>query len=143
MSIESKRIFTAIFPRISMFNHSCKPNIRNRFNKTDLMIYARRTVNVGDEILNCYGPNNKLDPYEERQEMLKQQYHFQCDCSACLRPDDDYVSQFTRFGSKSQRKTVSAHHTHVFVPLWSRYGNFRQRKILVERLYERQSTKGC
>lgn len=92
MAIESQRIFTAIFPRISMFNHSCNPNIRNRFNNKELMVYARRGIEVGDEILNCYGPNNKLNLREERQELLNQQYHFQCDCLSCKGSDEDYVS---------------------------------------------------
>lgn len=94
MSIDSQRIFTAIFPRISMFNHSCEPNIRNRFNSLELMIYARRTINDGDEIFNCYGPNNKLNLRQERQELLKMQYHFDCDCLSCNGTDEDYVSLF-------------------------------------------------
>ncbi|EAT40978.1 AAEL007348-PA [Aedes aegypti] len=31
---ESTRVFTGIFPQISMFNHSCDPNIRNCFTQT-------------------------------------------------------------------------------------------------------------
>lgn len=92
MAIDSQRIFTAIFPRISMFNHSCNPNIRNRFNNSELMVYARRNIGDGDEIFNCYGPNDKLNPCKERQELLKQQYHFQCDCLSCNKSDKDYVS---------------------------------------------------
>lgn len=94
MSIESQRIFTAIFPRISTFNHSCEPNIRNRFNSRELTVYARRVINEGDEIFNCYGPNNKLNLRQERQELLNQQYHFECDCLSCRGSDEDYVSLF-------------------------------------------------
>lgn len=92
MAIESQRIFTAIFPRISMFNHSCNPNIRNRFNNGELLVYARRSIAEGDEIFNCYGPNDKLNARKERQELLKQQYHFQCNCLSCIDSDKDYVS---------------------------------------------------
>lgn len=93
MSIESLRIFTAIFPRISMFNHSCDPNIRNRFDNTELLIFARRAINEGDEIFNCYGPNSKLNLRQERQELLNQQYEFECDCLSCKGSgDEDYVS---------------------------------------------------
>lgn len=92
MSIDSQRIFTAIFPRISMFNHSCDPNIRNRFNGSELMVYARRAIRDGDEIFNCYGPNNKLNCRQERQELLNQQYHFECNCFSCNGSDEDYVS---------------------------------------------------
>lgn len=75
-----------------MFNHSCDPNIRNRFNKTELAVYARRAIADGDEIFNCYGPNNKLELREERQEMLSEQYHFDCDCVPCHGNDEEYVS---------------------------------------------------
>lgn len=92
MSIESQRIFTAIFPRISMFNHSCDPNIRNKFNNSELRVYARRVINEGDEILNCYGPNNKLNIRQERLHLLKEQYHFECDCLSCTGSDKHYVS---------------------------------------------------
>lgn len=92
MSIESQRIFTAIFPRISLFNHSCDPNIRNRFNDKELVIYSRRAINNGEEVLNCYGPNSKLNLRLERQELLDQQYHFHCDCVSCKGADEDYVS---------------------------------------------------
>ncbi|XP_037046205.1 SET and MYND domain-containing protein 4 [Bradysia coprophila] len=94
-SIESQRIFTAIFPKISILNHSCDPNIRNRFNNTELMIYATRTINDGDEIFNCYGPNNKLNPRQERQNMLSQQYHFVCDCVPCQGTDEEYLNSHT------------------------------------------------
>lgn len=75
-----------------MLNHSCDPNIRNRFNNAELIIYSRRVINIGDEVFNCYGPNNKLNFRQERQELLSQQYHFECDCLSCKGTDEDYVS---------------------------------------------------
>lgn len=58
------------------------------------MVYARRAINDGDEIFNCYGPNNKLNLRQERQELLNLQYHFDCDCLSCNGTDEDYVSWF-------------------------------------------------
>lgn len=96
-AIESQRIFTAIFPRISMFNHSCSPNIRNKFNNNELMVHASRDIADGDEILNCYGPNSKLHERKDRKDVLKQQYHFKCDCLSCSGQDEDYVSSLLRY----------------------------------------------
>lgn len=83
----SSRIFTAIFPKISMLNHSCDPNIRNCFDGPYLRIYATRDIAENEEIYNCYGPNYKLMSKIDRQMALKQQYCFDCKCSRCTSND--------------------------------------------------------
>lgn len=94
---ESTRVFTGIFPQISMFNHSCDPNIRNCFSKTSLTVYATRDVEAGGEIFNCYGPNYKLLSKEDRNSALNQQYCFECRCSRCASGNDEaFVSGFER-----------------------------------------------
>lgn len=80
----SSRIFTAIFPKISMLNHSCDPNIRNTFDGPYLSIYATRDIASNEEIFNCYGPNYKLMSTLDRQSSLKQQYCFDCKCNKCM-----------------------------------------------------------
>lgn len=83
--ITSDRLFTAIFPRISLFNHSCWPNIRNKFECNRLTVYATRSIQTGDEIYNCYGPNYKcMQSRAERQSALRQQYCFDCKCIKCM-----------------------------------------------------------
>ncbi|KAJ6643346.1 hypothetical protein Bhyg_08306, partial [Pseudolycoriella hygida] len=52
----------------------------------------RRAIKEGDEILNCYGPNHKLISRAERQELLNQQYSFQCNCSSCSGTDENYLN---------------------------------------------------
>lgn len=86
----SSRIFTAIFPKISILNHSCDPNIRNSFDGPFLSIYAAREIAKNEEIFNCYGPNYKLMPLSERQAALKQQYCFDCKCEKCSNNDQTY-----------------------------------------------------
>lgn len=81
--ISNERIFTAIFPKISLFNHSCDPNIRNKFNGKTLTVYATRNINRNEEIFNCYGPNYKLMERQDRQMALRQQYCFDCACNKC------------------------------------------------------------
>lgn len=88
--ITSDRLFTAIFPQISLFNHSCWPNIRNKFECNRLTVYATRPIQTGDEIYNCYGPNYKLmQSRDERQSALRQQYCFDCKCIKCMTGDND------------------------------------------------------
>lgn len=91
----SSRIFTAIFPKISMLNHSCDPNIRNCFEGRFLRIHAARDIAENEEISNCYGPNYKLMPTADRKNALKQQYCFDCSCTHCTANDDrDYEKYY-------------------------------------------------
>ncbi|XP_058818584.1 SET and MYND domain-containing protein 4 isoform X2 [Topomyia yanbarensis] len=94
---ESTRVFTGIFPQISMFNHSCEPNIRNSFNKNMLTVYATRDIEPGGEIFNCYGPNCKLMNKEDRNSALKQQYCFECKCVRCVSGKDDEYERYEHF----------------------------------------------
>jgi hypothetical protein len=91
--LKSERIFTGIFPRISMINHSCDPNIRNVFENNQLTIFATRNLKESDQIFNCYGPNYKLMSFKERQDTLKIQYNFECKCEKCLEKNDEHVSK--------------------------------------------------
>lgn len=87
----SSRIFTAIFPKVSMLNHSCDPNICNSFDGPFLTIYASRDIAANEEIFNCYGPNYKLMSKSERQTALKQQYCFECKCEKCSKNDQTFM----------------------------------------------------
>jgi hypothetical protein len=93
--LKSQRVFTGIFPRISMLNHSCEPNIRNVFEGRKLTIYAASDIPENGEIFNCYGPHWKLMSYQERQDTLKMQYNFECKCTKCLQTNDEYVRLFS------------------------------------------------
>ena len=97
-SVESSRSFTAIFPRISMFNHSCEPNIRNSFDKDTLTVYAVKDIEEGGEIFNSYGPNCRLMPKNDRKMALKEQYFFNCNCDKCsLDNNEDFLIYFCFF----------------------------------------------
>lgn len=92
--VSSTRVFTAIFPKISLFNHSCDPNIRNYFDGNTLTVFASRNIPNSDEIFNCYGPNYKLMCQRDRQLALSQQYCFNCQCDRCTSNDNTWV-QYT------------------------------------------------
>ncbi|XP_053695087.1 SET and MYND domain-containing protein 4 [Sabethes cyaneus] len=94
---ESARVFTGIFPQVSMFNHSCEPNIRNTFSKSTLTVYSARDIKTGGEIFNCYGPNCRLMNKAERTSALRQQYCFECRCTRCASGKDDAYEQYEQF----------------------------------------------
>jgi len=81
------RIATAIYPSASMMNHSCDPTVINSFYNQRLIVRAIKPVKAGEEVMNCYGPHFRHHSLVERQEILKAQYHFSCDCISCNRQD--------------------------------------------------------
>lgn len=89
--IRSDETFAGIFPFISLLNHSCKPNISNRFNGARLTITAKGKISLTDEIFNSYGINYLRISKIERQSALRGQYHFDCECDECLKPHDEFL----------------------------------------------------
>eukprot|EP01102_Stenamoeba_stenopodia_P013713 TRINITY_DN4481_c0_g1_i2.p1 TRINITY_DN4481_c0_g1~~TRINITY_DN4481_c0_g1_i2.p1 ORF type:complete len:473 (-),score=60.23 TRINITY_DN4481_c0_g1_i2:128-1546(-) len=86
--VRQERIASAVYPICSLFNHSCDPNTSLFFNGATLTIRASRAIEVGGEVSNCYGPHYSKMNKAERQAILKQQYCFECHCSACSREDN-------------------------------------------------------
>ncbi|XP_055707359.1 SET and MYND domain-containing protein 4-like [Phlebotomus papatasi] len=87
--VRSTRIFTGIFPRISMLNHSCNPNVRNNFDRDQLTLSATRPIAKEAEIFNCYGPSFKLMSTVDRRKGLREQYCFECSCEKCIQEPED------------------------------------------------------
>jgi len=81
------RIATAIYPSASMMNHSCDPTVINSFFNKRLIVRAIKSVKAGGNVFNCYGPHFRRHSLTERQETLKAQYHFVCDCISCKRKE--------------------------------------------------------
>uniref|UniRef100_A0A8C1I4U4 Protein-lysine N-methyltransferase SMYD4 n=1 Tax=Cyprinus carpio carpio TaxID=630221 RepID=A0A8C1I4U4_CYPCA len=105
------RIATAIFPVLSLLNHSCSPNTSISFTtgcQTDALnqfgcseghtdhpktshsgvtvtVRASKDLIPGQEILHCYGPHCSRMEVKERQHLLLEQYYFHCNCQACQR----------------------------------------------------------
>ncbi|KAM4547210.1 SET and MYND domain-containing protein 4 [Fundulus diaphanus] len=110
-STEEIRIATAMFPTLSLLNHSCSPNTSLVFSTgTDadpcvsqesvgfsqrvlgegrqgrgvgVTVRAASAISPGEEILHCYGPHSTRMRTQERQRLLRQQYYFLCECEAC------------------------------------------------------------
>ncbi|XP_037349376.1 SET and MYND domain-containing protein 4 isoform X2 [Talpa occidentalis] len=77
------RLATGIFPVVSLLNHSCNPNTSMSFISTIATLRASKLIGKGEEILHCYGPHKSRMGIAERQQKLKSQYFFDCNCSAC------------------------------------------------------------
>ncbi|KAM9320296.1 SET and MYND domain-containing protein 4 [Gastrophryne carolinensis] len=77
------RLATAIFPILSLMNHSCEPNTSVSFQGRQAMVRACQAIRKGEEVLHCYGPQRIRKSLEERQMLLKDQYFFVCCCKAC------------------------------------------------------------
>ncbi|KAG7484782.1 hypothetical protein MATL_G00054330 [Megalops atlanticus] len=74
-SVREVRVATAIFPTLSLLNHSCSPNT--------ITVRTTQAVGAGQELLHCYGPHRSRMPVSERQRLLQEQYFFHCQCDAC------------------------------------------------------------
>nr|GMD80712.1 histone-lysine N-methyltransferase ASHR2 [Ipomoea batatas] len=79
-----------IYPRASFFNHDCLPNAcrfdyvdadANSRTNTDFIVRLLHDVPEGREICLSYFPVNLK--YSERQQRLKEDYGFACDCDRC------------------------------------------------------------
>lgn len=74
-----------IFANVSRINHSCRPNAKHSWNAIlkKQTVYALRPIPAGEEITLSYLPGGTS---EERQEILKSHFRFDCKCELCSLP---------------------------------------------------------
>ncbi|KAL7847418.1 hypothetical protein AOLI_G00221360 [Acnodon oligacanthus] len=90
------RIATAVFPVLSLLNHSCCPNTSISFrlglgseapvssaSGVAVTIRTCKDVAAGQELLHCYGPHCSRMDVRQRQHLLLEQYFFHCHCEVC------------------------------------------------------------
>ncbi|TWW75008.1 SET and MYND domain-containing protein 4 [Takifugu flavidus] len=106
------RVATAIFPTLSLLNHSCCPNTSLLFSTgtsgaplasepspegvsaerssrgVTVTVRAAKVITAGQEILHCYGPHSRRMSTSDRQRLLQEQYYFLCQCRACSLPTE-------------------------------------------------------
>lgn len=120
---EQVRYATAIYPKVSLLNHSCDSNILSSFKKDTnlIVIKSSRKIGKNEEIYNCYGPHYlKMNLFERRQSLLEQ-YRFECDCNACLTQLNSFNGQqesnigLKCIKCKSERVTFSGQAKNVLV----------------------------
>lgn len=83
---EQTRYATAMYPRVSLLNHSCNSNVLSSFNENSnvIVVKSARDIKQTGEVFNCYGPNYLKMGFIERRQSLEEQYHFECKCDKCL-----------------------------------------------------------
>ena len=80
---EQMNVGVAFYPALSLFNHSCKPNVISLFQGSQVTLSAACRVRAGEELFFCYGPSVQNSSRQDRQQALRQQYFFDCRCTAC------------------------------------------------------------
>ena len=75
----------AVYPTISLSNHSCNPNVVRHSVGRNCVVRAIRNIKNGEEILDNYGAHFLSNSLEERQKLLFSQYFFKCNCEACVK----------------------------------------------------------
>lgn len=89
---KSEEFGTAIYPTISLINHSCSPNVAIRFtDKGSAFLYASQPLHSGSEISLTYHPLFYLMSTRCRREILLSRFHFLCKCEACRNDWNEYV----------------------------------------------------
>lgn len=72
-----------IFPKSSMFNHSCDPNICYGTFFGILVMTTQKNISKGEELNISYIGNSSLCT-AERQKILKRTWDFDCCCTKCV-----------------------------------------------------------
>lgn len=73
----------AVYPTISLTNHSCFPNVTRYNIGARCVLRATRLIPKGTEILDNYGFYFHSMSDMERKEALRVQYKFECTCDPC------------------------------------------------------------
>jgi SET and MYND domain-containing protein len=66
----------------AMMNHSCSPNCWWTNEGPDLFVHSNQAIQPGEQLRVTYA--SVLDTREERQEEMREKYHFECKCTRCI-----------------------------------------------------------
>nr|XP_003707948.1 PREDICTED: SET and MYND domain-containing protein 4-like [Megachile rotundata] len=81
---EPRYVGGAIYPSVSLVNHSCYPNVvRHSYPSGVVVVRSLRFIGKGTEIVDCYGPHWLSEGRLPRREYLWKKYRFLCACEAC------------------------------------------------------------
>ncbi|KAL3471071.1 hypothetical protein BJX99DRAFT_250700 [Aspergillus californicus] len=92
----------AVYPRASIANHSCCPNITHKPDKQGCMVFtASRDILAGEECCITYFDMAEFVTVNERREHLQSLFRFKCGCPRCVEEDrsvPEEISQWDSFG---------------------------------------------
>ena len=84
-----KPIGIATYLSASLFNHSCAPNVTKIRRGTELDIISLRNIEGGEEVCHSYVPS--IMSSGKRKDELRHNWGFDCTCSRCKDPVDNWV----------------------------------------------------
>lgn len=73
----------AVYPTISMSNHSCAANTSRTNMGTTGVLRATKTIFPNEKVFDNYGYFYHVEGRDQRRKMLAVQYFFECNCMAC------------------------------------------------------------
>ncbi|KAL5332960.1 S-adenosyl-L-methionine-dependent methyltransferase [Aspergillus crustosus] len=84
----------AVYPRASIANHSCAPNITHKPDQHCQMVFtATRDIAVGQECCISYFDMTQYVTIKERREHLQGSFRFKCGCARCVEEEDEEESE--------------------------------------------------
>ncbi|KAL0049888.1 hypothetical protein WJX82_000076 [Trebouxia sp. C0006] len=81
-----------LYPVLSMFNHSCVPNLAHSSVGTVQYVYAVHDIKKGEQL--CVHYTSLYEPRRVRQQALLQEKFFTCACERCSTPVEQSVDRF-------------------------------------------------
>lgn len=114
-SITNEALGIGLYVEVSVFDHSCRPNVAHVFNGTQIQFRAIRSIAEGEPIFVSY--TQLFDPKPSRQEFLFRNYFFECNCDRCKHEtqDDQWCIQEV---SQKIRDAASPPINHEELNIW-------------------------
>ncbi|XP_074040777.1 SET and MYND domain-containing protein 4-like [Leptinotarsa decemlineata] len=81
---ELDEIGAGAYSFLSLFNHSCSPNVVRHCHGNVIVLRAIQTIKEGEQCNDNYGYHYALMNKQDRKMKLKDQYYFDCNCEVCL-----------------------------------------------------------
>ena len=103
-------------PLAAKANHSCEPNTVVVFDGPRLFFRSLKTIKKDEEVFIAY--IDISDPFLRRQSILKERWHFVCQCSKCRKGPTLQEDRFDDVGgSSSKNPSLDALEEHAFKQL--------------------------
>jgi len=93
---KTNTFYNGVCLKTSRFNHSCRPNAENFWNRATGTrdVRAIKTILKGEEITTVYG--SECLPMKERKQFLRKNWNFDCSCQTCELKDKDLETDDNR-----------------------------------------------
>ena len=83
ISWNKKVLGSGLYHSLSIFNHSCDPNVYPFFYQDMVVVRTIHPIKAGQELCTSYAEYFACCDKVERQKRLEEHYCFTCDCPAC------------------------------------------------------------